>query len=164
MKMQHTYGIFDNEADLIIDLVRDHAPLAEIRGTRCPACGSAIAVEFAEGGAGFQVYCAGNPLHISTYQDIAVPPPWWRECVPPPTDSTWYWREWRSFDADGKLTMKVSGCQADGVHWSGQLECAPGDPDHAFWTWVLSQSGCTSDLISEAELVELRRRFAKAIG
>jgi hypothetical protein len=159
--MQHTYGIFDDEADHIIGLVRRHAPLAQVRGTRCPACGAPMAVEFDERGAGFEVYCEGHPLHISTYQDIAGPPPWWRECVTPPTDSTWYWREWHSFDADGGLTIKVSGWRADGARWSGQLECASGDPDYAFWRWVLFQSGCTSDLIDDAELAELRARFAK---
>jgi hypothetical protein len=74
--------------------------------------------------------------------------------------STWYWREWHSFDGSGNLTIKVSGWQADGVRWSGQLECATGDPDYAFWRWVLLQSGCTSDLISETELADLRTRFA----
>jgi hypothetical protein len=159
--MQHTYGIFDDEADPIIDLVRRHAPLAQVRGTECPACGSTMSVEFDESGAGFQVYCDGDPLHISTYQAIADPPPWWRECVIPPTDHTFYWREVHSFDADGKLTMYASGVRADGVHWSGQFTCAPGDPDHAFWRWVLLQSGCTSDLINEAEVAELRARFAQ---
>src|SRR5262245_106650 len=162
--MQHTYGIFDNEADHIIELVRRHAPLAQIRGTGCPACGSPIAVDFAESGAGFQVRCDGDPLHISTYQTIADPPLWWPECVISTTDLTWYWRDWHSFDAEGKLTMKVSGWQADGVHWAGKLECAPGEPDYAFWRWVLLQSGCTSNLIEEAEVAELRVRFAQAVG
>src|SRR3954454_5654847 len=112
--MQHTYGIFDDEADHIIDLVRRHAPLALIRGTGCPACGFPMAVEFADDGTGFQVHCEGDPLHISTYHDIAAPPSWWRECVIPPYDCTWHWREWHSFDTGGKLTMKVSGWQADG--------------------------------------------------
>jgi hypothetical protein len=161
MNMQHTYGFFDNEADHIIDLVRRHAPLAEILKSKCPACGSAMSVQFAKDGTGFQVSCAGDPLHFSTYQDISDPPPWWQECVVPSTDSTWYWRDWHSFEADGKLMMKVSGWQADGIRWSGQFECAPVDPDYTFWTWVLSQSGCTWDLISETELADLRARFAK---
>jgi hypothetical protein len=161
MKMQHTYGIFDDEADHIIDLVRRHAPLAQIRGTGCPACGSPMAVEFVECGNGFQIYCEGKPLHISTHRDIADPPPWWLECVIPPTDSTWYWREWHTFNEGGKLTMKISGWRADGVRWSGQLECGPGELDYEFWRWVLFQSGCTSDLIDEAEVAELRARFAR---
>ncbi|HLJ94835.1 MAG TPA: hypothetical protein VKU02_16785 [Gemmataceae bacterium] len=161
MKMQHTYGIFDDEANHIIDLVRRHAPLAQIRGTACPVCGSPMAVEFMDDGNGFQVYCEGSPLHISKHQDITEPPPWWPQCVIPPTDSTWYWREWHSFDGSGNLTMKVSGWRADGGRWSGQLECATGDPDYAFWRWVLLQSGCTSDRITETELAELRARFAR---
>jgi hypothetical protein len=78
-----------------------------------------------------------------------------------PTDSTWYWREWHSFDASGNLTMKISGWQADGIRWSGQLECPATHTDHRFWRWVLFESGCTSDLINDAELAELRTRFAK---
>jgi hypothetical protein len=162
MNMQHTYGIFDDEADHIIDLVRRHAPLAQILGTRCPACGSAMAVDFVDGGTGFQVHCEGKPLHISKYQEIDDPPSWWPTCVIPPTDSTWYWRDWHSFDGDGNLTMKVSGWRADGVRWSGEFKCATSDPDYAFWRWVLLQSGCTSDLIDEAEVAELRARFTQA--
>ncbi len=118
-----------------------------------------MAVEFTDGGNGFQVYCDGNPLHISKHQDITDPTPLWPECVFPPTDSTWYWREWHSFDGRRNLTMKVSGWRPDGVRWSGQLECPTSDPDHAFWKWVLLQSGYTSDLISET--ADLRARFAK---
>jgi len=121
-----------------------------------------MTVEFADGGKGFLIRCDGTPLHISTHQDIADPPPWWPECVIPPTDSTWYWRECHAFDGDGKLTMMMSGWRADGVRWSGALECAPGDQDYAFWRWVLSQSACTSDLIDDAEVAELRARFAQA--
>jgi len=160
--MQHTYGIFETEADHLIELVRRHAPFAQIRAAGCPVCAAAISVTFAADGRGFTTACEGTPLHISTYQDIAEPPSWWRECVVEPTDLTWYWREWHSFDVTGKLTMKVSGWQADDIRWSGQLECAPDDPDYAFWKWVLLQSGCTSDLIDETEVAELRARFAQA--
>jgi hypothetical protein len=120
-----------------------------------------MAVEFTKEGNGFQVYCEGTPLHNSTYQDITELPSWWQQCVTPPTDSTWYWREWHTFDASGNQTIKVSGWQADGVRWCGQFECETDDPDYAFWPWVLLQSGCTSDLISETELADLRARFAK---
>ena len=160
MKMQHTYGIFDDEADHIIDLVRRHAPLAQVRSAGCPACGAAMTVEFDASSTWFQVCCEGKPLHISKHQDIAAPPPWWRECVIPPTDSTFYWRETASFAASGKLTMNASGVRADGVHWTGVFECAPGHSDYPFWKWVLSQSGCTSDLITDSELAKLRARFA----
>jgi len=164
MKMQHTYGIFDTEADHIIELVRRHAPLAQIRAAGCPACGAAVSVAFAEDGRGFSISCEGKPLHVSAHHEITEPPPWWRECVIEPTDSTWYWREWHSFDASGNLTMKMSGWQADGVRWSGQLECPTTHTDYRFWRWVLFESGCSSDLINDAELAELaelRTRFAK---
>src|SRR5262249_38297428 len=69
-----------------------------------------------------------------------------------------------SFDAAGNLAMPVSGWRADGVRWSGGFACPVGHPDHTFWRWVLSESGCTSDLIGDAELAELRARFARAAG
>ena len=159
--MQHTYGIFDTEVDHLIELVRRHAPLAQIRAAGCPACGAAISIEFAEDGRGFTISCEGKLLHISTHQDITEPPAWWRECVIEPTDSTWYWREWHSFDAGGNLTMYVSGWTADDVRWSGRLECPTNHPDHLFWRWVLSESGCESDLINDAELAVLRTQFAR---
>jgi hypothetical protein len=163
MKMQQAYGIFDDEADHIIGLVRRRCPLDQVRDTGCPACGAAMAVEFAGDGTWFQVSCEGDPLHISKHQDIVDPPPWWRECVSPTIDVTFYWREAHAFDGDGNLTMYASGCRANGVHWSGQLECSTGDPDYAFWRWVLVESGCTSDLISDTELERLRARFGNTV-
>jgi hypothetical protein len=162
--MQHTYGIFEAEADQLIELVRRHAALAEVRATGCPVCGAAIAVTFAGDGTGFSIACEGKPLHISTYQDIANPPPWWRECVVEPTNQTWYWRADYSFDASGDLSMPVSGWRADGVRWSGGFACPVDHPDHTFWRWVLLDSCCTSDLIGDAELAELRGRFARHVG
>ncbi len=160
MKMQYTYGIFESEADHLIALVRRHAPLAQVRETGCPVCGGAITVTFDEGGAGFSIACEGKPLHLTAQQDIADPPPWWRECVVEPTDMTWYWRAHHWLDASGNLWMPVSGWQADGVRWSGEFACPVGHPDYAFWRWVLCESGCTSDLVGDEELMELRTRFA----
>jgi hypothetical protein len=63
--MQSTYGIFDHEADPVIDLVRRHVPLAEFRKkARCPACGTAMDVTFADDGSVFQLACNGKPLHL----------------------------------------------------------------------------------------------------
>jgi hypothetical protein len=161
--MQHTYGIFEAEADHLIELVRRHAALAEVRAARCPVCGAANTITFAEDGTAFSIACEGKPLHMSTEQDIVDPPPWWRECVVEPTDLTWYWREHHSFDARGNLWMPVSGWQADGVRWSGGFACPVDHPDHTFWRWVLFDSGCTADMIEEAELTELRSRFERHV-
>jgi hypothetical protein len=159
--MFYGYGIFDDEVDPIIDMVRSHAPLEEIRAGQCPTCGAPIAVEFSELGDGFQIYCKGKPLHLSKWQEITDPPTWWPECVTSARDCTYHWREWHSFDEAGILTMKVSGYRADGCHWSGQLECSPDHVDYEFWCWVLLESGCSSDLINDEELVDLRERFAR---
>ena len=65
------------------------------------------------------------------------------------------------FDARGNLSMPLSGWTTDGVRWSGGFACPVDHADHDFWRWVLLESGCTLDLIGDAELAELRTRFAQ---
>lgn len=113
--MQNTYGIFDNEADHIIAMVRDHASLESIVATRCPACDANMVVAFNEDGTGVSLSCKGDPLHVTKHQDIDNPPPWWPQCCEEPRYTTWYWREWHSYDDDGTLHMKISGWRADDV-------------------------------------------------
>ena len=161
MRMSHTYGIFDDEADPIIDLVRSHAPLEEIQRAGCPACGSAIRVTFSDDGQCFSIGCSGKPLHMSRGVDIGSPPSWWRECVPEQQDQSWVWRDWYSFDDDGTLSVQASGWQADGTRWSGALVLPRDHADHAFWKWVVLESGCDSDLIDDAEVEQLKARFAE---
>ena len=160
--MQTTYGIFDNEADHIIAMVRDHAPLDDIVATPCPACGANMVVEFTEDGLGFSLNCKGEPLHLTKYVQIEDPPPWWEQCYEEPTDTTWYWREWHSYDDDGTLRMKISGWKADGVRWSGTFECPRDHADYDLWRWILSESGCTNNLVSDTDLDELRAQFQNA--
>lgn len=162
MKMSYTYGIFDNEADGIIALVHQHAPLEQILAVPCPACGATIDVAFNSDGTGFSLNCNGDPLHMTKHLEIDKPPSWWKTCYEEPTDTTWYWREWHSFDDAGTLHMKISGWQADDVRWSGQLECPTEHSDYQFWQWVLNESGCTKDLISDTDLNELRAAFQNA--
>ena len=162
MKMQSTYGIFDNEAEHIIALVHEHAPLAEIHASPCPACGCKMTVAFNDDGTGFSLNCSGAPLHITTHQDINDPPAWWREGYEEPTDTTWYWSEWHSYDDAGTMHMKISGWQADDVRWSGELECPNDHPDYQLWQWILNESGCTKDLISDTDLEELRAEYENA--
>jgi hypothetical protein len=159
--MQHTFGIFDSEADHLIEMVRQHVPLEQVRAAGCPVCRAAIVVTFAADGAGFTIACEGRPLHMTPYQPIAHPPPWWQECVAEPTDLSWYWRPLHAFDASGNLSMRRSGWRADGVRWSGEFSCPVDHPDYAFWRWVLLESGGTEDLIGDAELSKLRTRFAR---
>ncbi len=159
MKMSYTYGIFETDADHLIELVRTHAPLAEIRAAGCPVCKAAITVTFAEAGTLFSIACKGNPIHLSAYRDITDPPSWWRECVFEPTDEIWHWQADHGFDADGNLSMPVSRWQVDGIRWSGSFSCPTTDADYAFWRWVVLEAGCTSNLIGNAEVAELRDRF-----
>lgn len=162
MQMHFTYGIFDHEANDLIALVRQHVPLAQILSVPCPACGSKISVSFNDEGTGFEINCHGDPLHMTKYQEIETPPAWWKDCVVEPTDISWYWREWHTYDKDGTLRMKISGWTADDMRWSGELECAVDHSDHAFWKWVLDRSGCTSKLIDDTELEELRSTYKNA--
>lgn len=159
MQMQSTYGIVDNEADHIIAMVQGHAPLDLIVAAPCPVCEADMTVTFNKDGTGFTLICKGDPLHMTTQQDIDNPPPWWQQCCKEPTDMTWYWREWHSFDDKGTLHMKISGWRADDVRWSGALECPRDHRDYDFWRWVLAESSCTKDLISDTDLDELRARY-----
>ncbi|XZE44085.1 hypothetical protein SH467x_003673 [Pirellulaceae bacterium SH467] len=162
MKMHSTYGIFDDEADHLIAMVRSHAPLDSILATPCPACGTNMVVSFNDDGTGFELSCRGDPLHMTTYQQIANPPPWWQQCYEQPNDTTCYWREWHSFDDNGTLHMKISGWRADDVRWSGELECPRDHRDYDLWGWILNESGCTKYLISDTDLDELRTQYENA--
>ena len=162
MQMEITYGIFDDEADHIIAMVHDHLPLDSIVATPCPACGANMVVAFNEDGTAFSLNCKGDPLHITKQQNIDNPPLWWQQCYEKPTDTTWYWREWHSYDDDGTLHMKISGWKADDVRWSGEMECARDHRDYELWRWILNESGCTKDLISDTGLDELRAQYENA--
>ena len=61
-----------------------------IKALLCPCCGTLMSVSFAPEGDGFLVYCGGEPLHMSKFQEIAQPPPWWRNAsgTPAPLRST----------------------------------------------------------------------------
>ena len=80
--MQYTYGIFESEADHLIELVR-HAPLDQVRAAGCPVCGSAITITFAEDGSGLSIACEGKALHVTVQQDVADPPPPWTPITSP---------------------------------------------------------------------------------
>lgn len=159
MQMQSTYGIFDDEANHIIAMVYEHAALESIIATPCPACAAKMSVEFNEDGTGFELYCQGEPIHLNKFQSINNPPPWWQQCYEEPTDTTWYWRKWHTYDDAGTLHMKISGWQADGVRWSGERECPRDHPDFILWRWILQESGFTQELISNTDLDELRIRY-----
>lgn len=159
MQMQSTYGIFDHEADRIIAMVRDHASLDNIVATRCLACSANMAVAFNSYGTGFTLCCNGDPMHMTTQQEIENPPPWWRDCYQEPIDITWYWRDGYSYDDEGTLHLKISGCRADDIRWSGAFECPRSHHDYDLWRWILNESGCTINLISDTDLKELRTQY-----
>src|SRR5262245_5248036 len=138
--MQTTYGIFDDEADRIDRLVHNHVSLAVIRGTRCPACGAALCVASGRAGPGFALRCSGDPMHITKDHAIEGPPPWWQQCYAEPQDTAFYWHTWHGYKENGALFMKISGYLADGVHWSGEMDCPPEHEDFELWQWVIHES------------------------
>ena len=80
------YGIFSDEADDVIALVRDHHQLAEIEAHRCPKCCASLRVGYYPDGEGFYIHCSGAIMHSTQYQQLLQPPAWWRERVIEVTD------------------------------------------------------------------------------
>src|SRR5215211_2705805 len=105
MKMQHTYGIFQEEIEPLLALVFAHEPLDVIESVPCPCCGANITVGFSDDGGHFQVSCKGNPPHWSVLQPIPLPPPWWQERVQKFEPVTYYWTQLCCFREDGTLEM-----------------------------------------------------------
>ena len=161
MKMQSTYGIYEDEIDSVVSLVRMHRPLAEIKDTPCPCCGAPLGVDFAADGKGFSIACNGKPLHLSTYQQIERPPAWWQECVNQPEEVTFYWKDTATFEADGSINLHVSGYSIDGTHWSGSAQIKPSDSDAALWRWIIKNSNRFDSLISDRDLPAIREDFVR---
>lgn len=161
MKMQSTYGIYENEIDNVLDAVRSHASLSAIEAIPCPCCGARIAVEFAKEGSSFQINCSGEPPHFSMCQEICNPPPWWKERVSETRSVIFYWRENSVFAADGTLSMKVSGYDEDGSHWTGDMELLPNQPDYLLWRWILVQGDRFKTLLSDKDLEPIREEFRR---
>jgi hypothetical protein len=161
MKMQYTYGIYESEIDEVLAAVRSHESLSAIESIPCPCCGARIAVQFAPEGNGFQVNCAGEPLHISTYQEISNPPPWWKERIWETGPVTFYWREWSAFAADGTLEMKVSGYDEDGSHWTGAMDVRPDQPDYSLWRWIIEQGDRFKTLLSDKDIEPIREEYRR---
>ncbi len=125
MKMEFTYGIYEGEIEPALATVRSQRPLAEIEAMPCPCCGARLSISFSSEGHGFQVFCSGEPLHMSKFQEIAQPPAWWRERSADTDPITFYWRVDSSLASDGRLGMPVSGYDAACNHWSGMF-CSSG--------------------------------------
>src|SRR5262245_10507220 len=101
MKMQHSYGIFEEEIEPLLALVFAHAPLDVVESVPCPCCGAHITAQFSREGDEFKVACDGEPPHWSTNQRIPLPPPWWQERIPKFEPVTYYWTKLCGFREDG---------------------------------------------------------------
>ncbi len=159
MKMQLTYGIYEDEIEPVLAAVRSQRPLAEIEAMPCPCCRARISVSFFPEGDGFQIFCSGEPLHMSTYQKIAEPPAWWKERIVDTGPITFYWRGDSSVANDGRLGMPVSGYDADGNHWSGAMTLRPDQPDYLLWRWIIGQGDRYKRLISDKDLASIREEY-----
>jgi hypothetical protein len=162
MKMYYTYGLYEDEIEQVLALVRLHEPLAKIEATPCPCCGAPISITFWPEGDGFQVACSGSPPHFSTYQEIAIPPAWWTERIGDFGPTTFYWHEWSRYREDGTLEMKASGYAEDGSHWTGQVEIPPDHADYPLWKWILEQVGRYEPIISEKDLELIREESLRS--
>jgi hypothetical protein len=66
-----------------------------------------------------------------------------------------------SVDADGRISMPSSGCQDDGVRWSGAFRVSPGEDDYLFWAWVISDPIRRKGLKTLADMQSLKAAFGK---
>lgn len=158
-----TYGIFKNEIDPVLELVEQHAPLAEIEGKRCPLCGSHLVVHFEnDTGTEYTVLCTGEPVHFSFVQKIADPPSWWRERYQPPKP----WKEYARGSAvttdAGSLLMFAHGWSESKGHWTGHFKCFPLDDEFSLWTWIVSERTDLPEYIDDSMLAGLRAEFDRA--
>jgi hypothetical protein len=163
VKTHDTYGIYEGEIDRVLALVRSHEPLAKIEAIPCPCCRAPIAITFWPYGEGFQVSCSGSPPHFSTYQEIALPPAWWKQRIGDFRPITFYWREWGRYREDGTLEMKASGYDGEGAHWTGHVEIPRHHADYRLWKWILEQSGRFKDHISCRDLEVIREEFLRSL-
>lgn len=159
MKMQHTYGIYEDEIEPVVAAVRSHRSLAEIEAMPCPCCGAGLSVTFSSEGIGYTVSCKGEPMHMSVYQEIANPPPWWKKCVVEPYSTTFCWLDWHQFSEDGTLKMNLSGYGMDNNHWSGEMTLRPDEEDYPLWKWILSQRDRFKELLTDKDLEVLRAEY-----
>lgn len=75
------YGVFSDEMNIVIELVRSHEPLQIVEGHLCPKCDSQVRVGFYPDGKGFIIRCEGEVPHMTQYQALDTPPAWWKERV-----------------------------------------------------------------------------------
>ena len=81
--------------------------------------------------------------------------------------STFYWTKYCGFCDDGTLEMKATGYeQEDGdlAHWTGYIEIPPDHQDYLFWNWVIQQKGRFKSLLSDEDVVAIRREYTSAQG
>jgi hypothetical protein len=153
-------GIFEKEIEPILAAVRSHRRLSEVEAMPCPACGAKISVHFSREGRDFNVYCAGEQLHFSRYEEITNPPAWWKERIEDSRPVTFYWRADSRFVENGTLNMPASGYLEDGSHWNGAMTVPSDHADYRLWQWIIAQGDRFKPLISDNDLTAIRELFA----
>ncbi len=121
-----------------------------------------MSVSFAPEGDGFLVYCGGEPLHMSKFQEIAQPPPWWRERIWDTGPVTIYWRKDSSIASDGTLGMPVSGRDAEGCLWSGAMTLRPSEKDYGLWRWIIRHGDRYKAILSDKALESIRQEHHRS--
>ena len=59
---------------------------------------------------------------------------------------------------DGLLTIKATGYEGDGTHWTGWMTLEPSNPDYGFWYWMACVQR-VSELVQERELSQWKASY-----
>ncbi len=158
-----THTVFDDEIQPVLELVRQHRPLAEIEASLCPECGLPMRVWFDKEGTIFGLHCTAESRweHYSKPQRIASPPFWWRERIADTEPVTFYWPRMSEIASDGTITMRATGYNKEG-HWTGVCRFPPDVSDYRFWCWVIEHRNRWPDFFSDRDLPRLREEFTNA--
>ena len=72
-------------------------------------------------------------------------------------DSSCFWPHWHSFNND-ILTIKMSGYEASGAHWTGRVEVKPNDTDYKFYVWLVSNRDYHR-IVWNHELADIKKKW-----
>jgi hypothetical protein len=157
-------GVFGDEAQPILELVRRHRPLTEVEAVLCPECGNAIRVWFNSEGTVFGLRCTAESgwAHYSRPERLASAPSWWRERIVDTEPITFYWPTMSKIAPDGTITMRATGYD-EGSHWTGVRHFTRDTSDYQFWSWVVKHRSRWPQFFSDRDLPRLREEFTNAV-
>ena len=72
-------------------------------------------------------------------------------------DSYCFWPHWHSFENDA-LTIKMSGYESNGAHWTGCAEFKPKDENYKFYVWLVENPEYHR-IVWDEELAEIKLKW-----